>query len=66
MLEHGCDAGMSSVVMHICITTLDMPASQPCVWLSGVVPFQVCGCWCLYVGPIMMLAYSMIGRTSVV
>ena len=39
MLEHGCDAGMSSVVMH------------DRVWLSGVVPFQVCGCWCLYVGP---------------
>ena len=22
-----------------------------CVWLSGVVLFQVCGCWRLYVGP---------------
>ena len=40
MLEHGCDAGMSSVVMH------DVSGC-----MSGVVPFQVCGCWCLYVGP---------------
>ena len=41
MLEHDCDAGMPSVVMH------DVSG----LWLSGVVPFQVCGCWCLYVGP---------------
>ena len=35
MLGHVCDAGMSIVVVH------DVP---------GVVLFQVCGCWKLYVG----------------
>ena len=38
MLEHGCDAGMSILVVH------------DCVWLSGVVLFQVCGCWRFYMG----------------
>ena len=32
MLEHGCDAGMSTVVVH------DVSG----LWLSGVVLFQVC------------------------
>ena len=43
MLEHGCDAGMSTVVV--------LDVSGHMVWLSGVVLFQVCGCWRLYVGP---------------
>ena len=37
-----------------------------CVWLSGVVLFQVCGMVEAVCGSQMMLAYSKMGRTSVV
>ena len=53
MLEHGCDAGMSSVVMHMCL------AERRCTISSVWMLVSICGSH-------MMLAYSRIGRTSVV
>ena len=53
MLEHGCDAGMSTVVGMMCL------AERRCTVSSLWILEAVCGSQ-------MMLAYSMMGRTSVV
>ena len=55
MLEHGCDAGMSIVVLHDMIRL----AERRCTVSSLRVLESVCGSQ-------MMLAYSKMGRTSVV
>ena len=43
MLEHGCDAGLSSVVMY------DVSGRAALYHFKFV---DVCGCWWLFVGPI--------------
>ena len=45
MLEHGCDAGMSSVVMHRCVwlSGVNCIISSLCMLVATTVRLQQCG-----------------------